>query len=186
MLAPCKKSYDKLSKLKSRDITLQTNVHIVNAMVFPVVMYSCQSWTVKKAEGQSIDAFKLWCCGFCSLKRRLESPLNSKESKQAVNPKGNQYWIFIGRTDAEAEVSILWPSMPKAYSLKKTLRLGKFDGRRRRGWQMMRLLNGITNSMNMNLRKLWEIVKDRETWHAAVHGVTKSQTQLRDWAITTK
>ena len=155
------------SIFKSRDITLPSKVCLVKAMVFPVVMYGCETWTVKKAECRRIDAFVLWCW-----RRILESPLDSKEIKP-VNPKGDQPQIFTGRTDAEAEALVLWSPHGRADSLEKGLMLGKTEGRRRRGQQRMRRFGGITNSTDMNLRKLWEMVKDSKAWTATVHGVTK-------------
>ena len=139
-------------------------------------MWEYASWelNLKKAEYR-INAFEMcW--------RRLESPLDCKEIKPA-NPRGNQSWIFIGRTDTEAETLILWLSDVKSWLMEKTLMLVKIEGRRRREWQRTRL-DGINSSMDMSLRKLQEIVKDREAWHAAVHRVTKNQTRLSDWTTT--
>ena len=128
----------------------------------------CESWTIKKAKHQRTDAFELWCC------RRLLRVLWTER-------RSNQPWIFIGRTDAEAEASVLWPLMGRANSLEKTLMLGKIEGRRRRDWQRTKWWDVITNSTDMSLSKLWEMVKDREAWHAAIHGVTKNQTWLSHW-----
>ena len=163
------------SILKSRDITLPTKVHLVKALVFPVVMYGCESWTTKKAEWQRIYAFELWCW-----RRLLDtglSPLDCKEI-QPVHLKGNQPWIFIGRTDAEAETPILWPPDVK---VEKTLMLGKTESKKRRGWWRMRCLESITTSMDLNLSKLQQTEEGRGAWQAAVHGVAKSQT----WASVT-
>ena len=146
-------------------------------MVFPAVTYGCESWTIKKAECQRIDAFELLV-----LKKTLESSIDCKEIK-LVNPKGNQSWMFFGRTDAEVEAPVLWPLMWGANSLEKTLMLGKIEGRRRRGQQRMKCLDGITDSRDMSLRKFQKLVMGRETWRAAVHGITKSWTQLNCWGL---
>ena len=154
--------------------SLSTKIHTVKAMVFTVVMYGYETWTIKKTGCWRINAFELWCW------KRIKSPLDSKEIKP-VRPKGNQSWIFIGRTDDEAEAPILWPPDTKAGSLAKTLMLGKIESWRRRGRQRTRWLDDVTDSVDHHLR---EILKDREAWCAAVHGVTESQTWLSGWTTT--
>ena len=152
---------------------MPTKVPLVKAMFFPVVMYGCESWTIKKAERQRIDAFEIWSW------RRFLNPLDCKDVKPVV-PKGNQLRIFIGRTDIEAEAPVFDHLMQRADSLEQTLKLGKIEGKRRRGWQRMRWMDSITDSVDVNLSKLKEIVKDREAGRTEVHGVAKSQTRLSD------